>query len=253
MHRDAKLLPEELASPPLYQLVVRALRSEILRGIYPVGGSLPSEHALVARFGVSRHTVREALRHLRDLGLVESRQGKGTSVLKPGAPQVYVHQINSISDLHDFNVESRYSDHSEGLRLNKAAALRIGGQVGETWLRIDGTRFDQQSGEAICSVEIFVPPWFAGIGRLLGRSSGPIYGLIEDVHGESIGEVSQVVRAIPAPPAVAEKLGLLADETTMEIQRVYRCLDGRVAEVTFNYYKASTFSLSMTMKRVRNP
>jgi len=62
----------------LYKLVVRALRAEILTGIYPIGTAIPSESQLVSRFGVSRHTIREALRHLRELGLVESRQGFGT-------------------------------------------------------------------------------------------------------------------------------------------------------------------------------
>jgi len=41
----------------LYKLVVRALRAEILTGIYPIGTAIPSESQLVSRFGVSRHTI----------------------------------------------------------------------------------------------------------------------------------------------------------------------------------------------------
>jgi hypothetical protein len=37
---------------------------------------------------------------------------------------------------------------------------------------------DMGSEDPICAVEIFVPGKFAGIGRLLGRLSGPTFGLI---------------------------------------------------------------------------
>lgn len=239
-------------NPPLYQMVIRALKSEILRGVYPVGARLPSENVLVNRFGVSRHTVREALRRLRDLGLVESHQGKGTLVLKPGGPQVYVHQVNSIADLHDYNVESRYKDHGETIVLTKELAERLGVTPGETWLKLDGMRFEPDSDNPICAVEIFVPGYFAGIGRLLGRRSGPVYALIEDVYGESIGEVDQDLRALPLRPDLAEALEGSPGEIAVEIRRVYRLIDGRPAEITFNYYKAKNFSFSMKLRRVRN-
>ncbi|ANI80214.1 GntR family transcriptional regulator [Sphingobium sp. EP60837] len=239
-------------SPPLYQMVVGELRSEILQGLYPIGTALPSELALVSRFNVSRHTVREALRHLKDLGLVESHQGKGTLVLQPGGPQVYVHQVNSIADLHDYNVESRYDNQAKTIKLDGITAGRLGVEKGETWLKIGGTRYEPGKKDPICAVEIFVPGRFAGIGRLLGRRTGPIYGLVEDVYGESIGEVDQTLRAAPLRPDLAAILKVDEGETAVEIKRIYRLLDGSPAEITFNYYKAANFNFSMKLRRVRN-
>lgn len=43
----------------------------------------PTEHELVAQYGVSRHTVRDALRRLRDDGLLSAERGRGTFV-RPG-------------------------------------------------------------------------------------------------------------------------------------------------------------------------
>ena len=62
------------AHGPLYRQVVQALKHEIVSGVYPVDSQLPPEVALQRRFDVSRHTIREALRELRDAGLVASRQ-----------------------------------------------------------------------------------------------------------------------------------------------------------------------------------
>jgi GntR family transcriptional regulator len=236
---------------PLYQKVVQALRSEILRGAYPIGTPLPSELLLCRLYGVSRHTVREALRHLRDLGLVESHQGKGTLVLRPGGPQVYVHQVNSIADLHDYAVESRYGDTAEARQLDNEEARRLGVPPEETWLRIEGLRHDKTSGEAICAVDIYVSSRFAGIARLLGRRTGPIYALIEDVYGESIGEVEQELRAVPLGPEHAARLGVPAGEMAVEIKRIYRLLDGSPAEISYNHYKADMFRFSMRLRRVR--
>ena len=237
--------------PLLYQVLLGELRAEILRGLYPVATPLPSEQSLMERFKVSRHTVRDALRHLRDLGLVESHQGLGTLVLNAGGPQAYVHQVNDIGELHDYKVDSRYGDHADPVVLTDSLALRLGVKKTTAWLRIDGMRFDQTSAVAMCVVEIYVPTRFSGIGRLLRRRTVPIYALIEAVYGESVGEVHQDLRAVPATPKIAAALKLQPAQMLVEIKRVYRLTSGEVAEITFNYYRASTFTFSMKLRRVR--
>jgi GntR family transcriptional regulator len=231
-------------------MVATALRSDILVGTYPVSAPLPSELALMERFKVSRHTVRDALRHLRELGLVQSHQGLGTLVVNASGPQRYVHQVNDISELHDFNVDSRYDKAAKKLVLTDDLAHRLGVAAKESWFSISGMRFDRQSSAAMCMVEIFIPARFAGVGRLLGRRPGPIYSLIEEVYGECIGEVQQELRAVPAAAAVSLALGLEPDAMVVEIKRIYRLLHGQIAEITFNYYAAAQFSLSMTLRRV---
>jgi GntR family phosphonate transport system transcriptional regulator len=65
--------------------VTEALRDDLARGRFRPGDRLPSEADLATRFGVHRHTVREALRRLSTEGLVASRRGAGTFVLTPPA------------------------------------------------------------------------------------------------------------------------------------------------------------------------
>jgi GntR family transcriptional regulator len=63
-----------------HQRVYNLLRKRILEGPLSPGERLPTEHALAERYGVSRITVRHALRLLKEQGLVESCAGRGTFV-----------------------------------------------------------------------------------------------------------------------------------------------------------------------------
>lgn len=63
---------------PKHQLVFDELRREITSGKYADGQKLPSEAALVKRFGASRITVGRAVRDLQQEGLVDRRAGSGT-------------------------------------------------------------------------------------------------------------------------------------------------------------------------------
>lgn len=62
--------------------VADQLESLITEGKVSVGDKLPTENSLCDSFGVSRTVIREAITHLKSLGLVETRRGVGTTVLR---------------------------------------------------------------------------------------------------------------------------------------------------------------------------
>lgn len=64
----------------LWQSIADSLRAEIARGMWPPGSKLPAEAELAERFGVNRHTLRQATRFLADEGLLYSRRGTGIFV-----------------------------------------------------------------------------------------------------------------------------------------------------------------------------
>lgn len=65
----------------LYEQVVEQIKEMIAQGIYQKGDMLPSEKELMQMTGVSRITVREALKTLAEVGIIETRKGKGSFVL----------------------------------------------------------------------------------------------------------------------------------------------------------------------------
>ncbi|MEA4855387.1 FadR/GntR family transcriptional regulator [Solidesulfovibrio sp.] len=58
-------------------LIIRQIREAILQGQIKSGEALPPEKDLVQQFGVSKHTLREALRTLEGMGLIDIRRGAG--------------------------------------------------------------------------------------------------------------------------------------------------------------------------------
>jgi DNA-binding FadR family transcriptional regulator len=62
--------------------VADRIRVLMLDGTFPPGQPLPSERHLAERFGVSRGSIRDALRTLETIGLLETRHGQGTFPLE---------------------------------------------------------------------------------------------------------------------------------------------------------------------------
>ena len=65
---------------PLYAQASEALKDLVQRNGYAAGDRLPSEIELSQRLGISRPTLREALRHLEEDGVIVRRHGVGTFV-----------------------------------------------------------------------------------------------------------------------------------------------------------------------------
>jgi len=64
----------------LYEHIVQQIEESVLKGVLKPGDQLPAERDLALRFGVSRTAVREAVKALREKGLVEAYSGRGTFI-----------------------------------------------------------------------------------------------------------------------------------------------------------------------------
>ncbi len=73
---------------PMYRQIAEALRQQIESGALPSGSQLPTELELRDRYNASRNTVRDAIKWLTTLGLVETRPGQGTFVVEARDPFV---------------------------------------------------------------------------------------------------------------------------------------------------------------------
>jgi len=250
--RAARPAERARAGEPLYQRVAQALKGDIVGGVYAVGSPLPTEAQLRRRFGISRHTVREALRRLREDDLVVTRQGAATVVIPRRAGDSYRHDVNSINDLVSWAAGRRFLISSiEMIRLDEALAARTGLTAGERWLAVRGFGHMEGATDPVCWAEYYIHRKFAAVGRLLQRHSGPIFPLIEDRFGQSVIEVHQEIGATLIAPALAQGLKVRPGAAALEVRRAYKLTNGDIAQVTISTHPAALFRHAMTMRRVK--
>src|SRR5438552_14971233 len=77
---DAKPVYRTVKTSRLFEQIVQQVEDSILKGQLKPGDQLPAERDLAQRFGVSRTAVREAVKALREKGLVEAFSGRGTFI-----------------------------------------------------------------------------------------------------------------------------------------------------------------------------
>jgi GntR family transcriptional regulator len=240
------------ASDPLYVRVARTLKEEIVAGTFPVGAPLPTEEQLCTRFSVSRHTVREALRRLREDHLVASRQGAGTIVVSGHDQDAYAHDIMSINDLVSWAAGKRFGIESlEVIALPEELAARTGLRRGDSWLAVRGFGYEAGVTGPVCSAEYYIHHDFAAVGRLLHRHTGPIFPLIEDLFGVKVAEVHQTIAATLIGAELARPLSVELNSPGLEVQRTYQLSNRQVAQVTVSTHPAARYRHSTTLRRVK--
>jgi GntR family transcriptional repressor for pyruvate dehydrogenase complex len=97
---------DKLEKTSLSDAVTDWIISQIRKGQYRAGDRLPTERELAEQLGVGRTSVREGLRFLEKLGILEIRQGTGTVVRSLSLGKVFEHlvPVQTIIDLPDRDV-----------------------------------------------------------------------------------------------------------------------------------------------------
>lgn len=127
---------KKVRSTSLYQETVRCLLNEIVAGERVAGERLPSEREMAEGMGVNRSTVREALRTLELMRLVEKRAGEGVFVADAGREasleaMVFQHRAGDTLDLQSRYMLFEALQYIEVILAGLAARRRHPQQIGE--------------------------------------------------------------------------------------------------------------------------
>lgn len=235
--------------PPRYLQVADALAAEIGAGMFPVGGQLPTETELCARFGVSRHTVREALRRLTDAGRISRRQGSGSQVEAAPERPMFSQSLRSLAEL-DAYAEGTYLEIRARRRVRADARLAaLLGPGSGTWLRLQTVRRQPPAGVPLCWTTVYVGVDHAAGLDGLKESRTPIYRLVEQASGQPVFEVDQTITAEPMPPEAAAALGVPAGSLAVCVTRAYRSEHGSVLELAVSHHPAGGFAYRTKLRR----
>src|SRR4051794_12098299 len=169
---------------PRYQQVADELTKRIGNGKYPVGAYLPTEMELCDHYRISRHTVRESLRQLRDAGLISRRRRIGTEVVAR-APKASYHQpTNAIVDLLQYAEETQLSiRETKPVVADAALAELLECREGAKWLRVNSLRAVPGDPRPVCMTTAYLDMRLPDLAKNLEALTGPISAMLERVYG----------------------------------------------------------------------
>lgn len=217
-----------------------------LRAQYRVGQRLPSESELMATYGVSRITVRQALGHLAARGLLVRQQGKGTFVAAPRVRQD-LRQLTGFVDVLT----------AQGLA-PETRLLTFGPQVAPPAvherldLRGDDVltfrRLYLLDGRPIALTVVHYPP---EVGVAIEREAAERYSsqvLLTKHAGIMIGHADLTIRAAPLDADLAASLALATETIALVEERLTYCTAGLPREYSTLYLHPGSSELHLTVQ-----
>jgi DNA-binding GntR family transcriptional regulator len=231
---------------PRYLLVAQALVRQIERGVLKVGDRLATEQEIGEKFGISRHTAREALRQLSDAGLVERRPGVGTLITALNTRVRYTASISDIGELIAYNRQTRLEILAEDeVRIDQELATQLPDAAGQRWYRVRALRhLLAGAGEPVAHVEVLVHPAYEAIGDRIREPGVSFYQLLEDLSGQRIATLRQQTSSIAMPRPIGRLLHARAGSPALRVMRTYLGPREAAISMSINTYPHERFKVT---------
>jgi GntR family transcriptional regulator len=242
------------ARVPRYRVLADRLIADIRQGRLKVGTRIAGEIELCETLGLSRHTVRAALRVIEDIGLIGRRRGAGTVVTSKTPSRSYVQALRSPSELLQYPAASSLTVQSvNAIKAGRKLALSLDGVEGKAWIKVGALRNLDDGGFPICWLDLYLDPEFAAITESIGRKRIPVYEMIERQFGIKIANVEINLCASLVSQALHSRLKVSAGTPSLNVTRRYFTDDMRVVQVSISEHPADRYHYSLQLRRSRQP
>ena len=233
---------------PLYYQLGTILREQILSGAFAPGDQLPTEAELVVDYGVSRITVRQALKSLSDEKLIRREAGRGTFVTGHPAVPDTLQMDSSLDDLMSMG----RSTSVELIDLRDVVATQQDAKEFEIELGspvTQCTRLRFHHDEPFSYIVNRLPKKIADHFERQDWEQGLILQSIEDRLGVRLRVADQSVRATLADGSLARLLKTRIGAPLLSVDRVVRTESGPAVERVHTYYRSDIYSLTVHLTR----
>lgn len=204
---------------PAYRMVHDCLKKDIQNGTYPISELLPTEPELETLFQVSRTTIRRAMELLREEGLVEIKQGRGTIVLDYRTIQD-LNRVTSVTESlkrRGYEVRTK-SMHIDTIPANETLAKSLGINCGDLIARVQ--RIQLANEKPVVIMKNYIPYKFVpGIEQFMDKFSG-LYQFLEDKYQLEITSAADQIYAKSADFPESEMLGTRPGTALLCIKRI---------------------------------
>ena len=215
-----------------------------------MGGYLPTEMELCEQYGISRHTVREALRQLRDAGLISRRRRVGTEVVARTPRPSYRQPTNSIDDMLQYAEETQLSVlEMKEIACDAALAELLECREGTRWLRVISLRAVPADPRPVCMTTAYIDLRFPDLSQHLEELSGPISAMLEREYGVRIARIEQSIQAVRLGKRQAKLLRALDGGPALRAIRKYYDRNGRLIELSNAIHPGERFTYVTSLVR----
>jgi len=206
------------------------------------GDKLPSEPALAKKFGVSRSTLREAMRIFETQGMLRRKQGAGTFVLRP--PHVIKTGLEVLESIHtlaakidlpvemgDYQIEYREPTDVEReiLEIKKSTSVHEISRVMKAESRPVAYLIDIVSEEHLAIEEINID------------FNGSVLDLLDEKSETLLSSSRTEISAVAAPPDVARSLGIQRGDVLLYFEAKLYTLEGNIVDFSTSYFLPGYF------------
>ena len=232
-----------------YEQIAKALEERITSGRLSVGDSLPTEAELCKTYGVSRYTAREALRQLREAGLITRRPRAGSTVTASSTNSAFSLPVSSAADLFRYASDTRFViAKRERIKAGGELAADLGCRRGQEWIKLSGVRRKAGIATPVCLISVYLHAALAGLAKRIPKSAGVIYPMVEKELGVRIGWIDQKIEAVPLGAADAAVLGCKTG-FGLRVRRYYHDATERLLEVSDSLHASGRFAYEMRLRR----
>ncbi len=223
------------------------LKSRIDSDEFNIGDTLPTEQVLTGHYDVSRITVRKAIEELVKLGLVEKRQGSGSTVVGKtmsgslsSLKSTFEHMVNTGINLEYRLVEFKLVDPDDEV----ATALAIETNDKVYFIR----RFKMINGVPTMYEDSYMPVKLFPQMNIMSLE-GSKYQYLEQELGFEIDGAEQDFEAIIPDAHVCKVLDIVPGTPLVRLLSIGKLGNGRIFEYTKTTFKPNTYSFRHYLKR----
>jgi GntR family transcriptional regulator len=249
--RRAAILKIQLprsSTVPLYTQIKEAIRARIIDGTYVAHQQLPSENDMIAAFGVSRITVRQAINDLQKEGLLFKVHGKGTFVALPNVSQELTHLQGFGEAMHRLGHET-FSEVF-GLKTVKAPAIARAKLQIEDGSPVTEIRRVRYLNREPVSIDY---SWVRhDVGSRLTEKNlreKDLFSLLENELRQPLHSADVEIDATSATNDVATRLKVAPGSPILRIERLTYAQGEKPLVFEYLHYRAETFKYKMKVLR----
>jgi len=236
------------APVPLYHQLKAALLSDIESGRWRPGERLPTEDELIARFHVSKITVRHALRDLSQLGYIRREQGRGTFIQGPPLEEGPRELKSFTSEMqgHGFRATSRVLEQGV-IAAPPDTAGKLDLADGEAVFRLHRLRL--ADGEPMGLQTAYIPMRLApGIDELTFTDTS-LYEVLASQYGLYPAGARETHQAVAVPEEAAPLLRAPVGSPALAAERLTSLQDGRPLELVHSIMRGDRYKIVLDLTR----